>query len=97
MLKSWWSEADLQVVMPPLHWPARASTSCSSKHPNSLGPFISISEFHWSYTPSRRYHIGESLLSSARHYLKFIGADEKVANHGFERKVSTHHDYPAHV
>ncbi|KAJ4483597.1 hypothetical protein J3R30DRAFT_1806921 [Lentinula aciculospora] len=33
-----------------------------------------------------RYHIGESLLPSVRNYLRFIGAEEKVAMHGFTRK-----------
>ncbi|GJE91513.1 FAD/NAD(P)-binding domain-containing protein [Phanerochaete sordida] len=33
-----------------------------------------------------RYHIGESLLPSVRHYLRFIDAEEKVAAHGFARK-----------
>ncbi|KAJ3757384.1 hypothetical protein EV360DRAFT_84057 [Lentinula raphanica] len=33
-----------------------------------------------------RYHIGESLLPSVRNYLRFIGAEEKVAKHGFTRK-----------
>ncbi|KAG7090996.1 hypothetical protein E1B28_010063 [Marasmius oreades] len=33
-----------------------------------------------------RYHIGESLIPSIRHYLRFIGAEEKMENHGFVRK-----------
>ncbi|KAI0783000.1 hypothetical protein C8Q75DRAFT_482022 [Abortiporus biennis] len=33
-----------------------------------------------------RYHIGESLIPSVRHFLRFIDAEEKVANHGFARK-----------
>ncbi|PCH36715.1 FAD/NAD(P)-binding domain-containing protein [Wolfiporia cocos MD-104 SS10] len=33
-----------------------------------------------------RYHIGESLIPSVRHYLRFIGAEEKAASHGFARK-----------
>ncbi|KAL9711644.1 hypothetical protein Ac2012v2_004715 [Leucoagaricus gongylophorus] len=33
-----------------------------------------------------RYHIGESLIPSVRHYLRFIGAEEKLANYGFVRK-----------
>ena len=36
-----------------------------------------------------RYHIGESLLPSVRHYLRFIDAEDKVANFGFARKVCT--------
>ncbi|KAJ6536372.1 putative halogenase [Mycena capillaripes] len=34
-----------------------------------------------------RYHIGESMLPSCRPFLRFIGAEEKVANHGFAVKV----------
>jgi hypothetical protein len=34
-----------------------------------------------------RYHVGESLIPSIRHYMRFIGAEEKLANHGFVRKV----------
>ncbi|KAL1746166.1 hypothetical protein HDZ31DRAFT_81396 [Schizophyllum fasciatum] len=33
-----------------------------------------------------RYHIGESLIPSARHYLKFIGAEEKLVQAGFKHK-----------
>jgi len=35
----------------------------------------------------RRYHVGESLIPSVRHYLRFIGAEEKLANYGFVHKV----------
>lgn len=37
-----------------------------------------------------RYHVGESLIPSIRHYMRFIDAEEKVANHGFVRKVRHH-------
>ncbi|CAL1711240.1 unnamed protein product [Somion occarium] len=33
-----------------------------------------------------RYHVGESLIPSVRHYLRFIDAESKVANFGFVRK-----------
>ncbi|KAJ7729414.1 hypothetical protein B0H14DRAFT_2190918, partial [Mycena olivaceomarginata] len=33
-----------------------------------------------------RYHVGESLIPSVRHYMRFIGADEKLASHGFANK-----------
>ncbi|KAJ7729520.1 FAD binding domain-containing protein [Mycena maculata] len=33
-----------------------------------------------------RYHVGESLIPSVRHYMRFIGADEKLASHGFVHK-----------
>jgi hypothetical protein len=34
-----------------------------------------------------RYHIGESLLPSVRHHLRFIGVDDKVDSFGFFKKV----------
>jgi 2-polyprenyl-6-methoxyphenol hydroxylase-like FAD-dependent oxidoreductase len=37
----------------------------------------------------RRYHIGESMLPSMRHFLKFIDCYEKFDSHGFRIKVST--------
>ncbi|KAG1720058.1 putative halogenase [Suillus lakei] len=33
-----------------------------------------------------RYHIGESLLPSVRHFLTFVGAEESVMNYGFTVK-----------
>ncbi|TFY54055.1 hypothetical protein EVJ58_g9081, partial [Rhodofomes roseus] len=33
-----------------------------------------------------RYHIGESLIPSVRHYLRFIDAEDLVASHGFATK-----------
>ncbi|KAJ7039109.1 FAD binding domain-containing protein [Mycena alexandri] len=33
-----------------------------------------------------RYHVGESLIPSVRHYMRFIGADEKLASFGFVHK-----------
>ena len=37
-----------------------------------------------------RYHIGESLIPSVRHYLRFIDAEDKIASYGFAVKVSMH-------
>ena len=34
----------------------------------------------------RRYHIGESMLPSARKQLRFIGLEEKFAKYGFTPK-----------
>ena len=34
-----------------------------------------------------RYHIGESLLASVRHFLKFIDVDDTMKSHGFTIKV----------
>ncbi|KAJ7342322.1 hypothetical protein DFH08DRAFT_811417 [Mycena albidolilacea] len=36
-----------------------------------------------------RYHVGESLIPSVRHYMRCIGADEKLATHGFANKVES--------
>lgn len=48
---------------------------------------------------SPRYHIGESLLLSIRPFLQFVGAEEKVLNHGFTKKpggiFKVKHDAPA--
>ncbi|KAG6855641.1 Flavin-dependent halogenase armH1 [Tephrocybe sp. NHM501043] len=33
-----------------------------------------------------RYHIGESMLPSCRHFMAFIGAEELIKNHGFIAK-----------
>jgi glycine/D-amino acid oxidase-like deaminating enzyme len=34
-----------------------------------------------------RYHIGESMLASMRHFLRFIDLDSKFTNYGFTKKV----------
>ncbi|CAK5270931.1 unnamed protein product [Mycena citricolor] len=33
-----------------------------------------------------RYHVGESMLPSLRHFLRFIDAEDKVEKHGFQKK-----------
>ncbi|KAF8891735.1 hypothetical protein BD779DRAFT_1610472 [Infundibulicybe gibba] len=45
---------------------------------------IQVTLFEASKFP--RYHVGESLIPSIRHYLRFIGAEEKLAACGFVRK-----------
>lgn len=35
-----------------------------------------------------RYHIGESMLASMRHFLRFIDLDDEFNSHGFNIKVS---------
>src|SRR5207237_10875399 len=46
-----------------------------------------------------RYQMGESVLMSARPFLQFAGADEKVRQHGFTKKpggmFKVKHDAPA--
>ena len=59
----------------------------SLKHQSSLGRVTCRLEFTRFYILFCRYHIGESLIPSVRHYLKFIDAEEKVANYGFKIKV----------
>lgn len=34
-----------------------------------------------------RYHVGESMLPSMRHFLRFIDLDDKFDAHGFRHKV----------
>ena len=36
-----------------------------------------------------RYHIGESMLASARYFLRFIDLEKTFENHGFQIKAST--------
>ncbi|KAI0743665.1 hypothetical protein C8Q80DRAFT_855359 [Daedaleopsis nitida] len=55
----------------------------AAKFPRSVPPCLS------SFTPlthNSRYHIGESLLPSARHFLRFIDAEHKLASYGFVPK-----------
>jgi len=56
----------------------------TSKFPRSLRIPL---EFTGPYILSDRYHIGESLIPSVRHYLKFIDAEDKIASYGFAVKV----------
>ena len=38
--------------------------------------------------PSTRYHVGESMVASMRHFLRFIELDETFDKYGFVKKVS---------
>lgn len=40
-----------------------------------------------SYSIFARYHVGESMLPSMRHFLRFVELEEKFENYGFMRKV----------
>ena len=35
-----------------------------------------------------RYHVGESMLASMRHFLRFIDLDDTFDKYGFNKKVS---------
>ena len=37
---------------------------------------------------SVRYHVGESMVASMRHFLRFIDLDSTFDNYGFVKKVS---------
>ena len=55
--------------------------------PNFLGKLPAIAYTHAPFLTLSRYHVGESLIPSVRRYMRFIGAEEKLANHGFVLKV----------
>ena len=44
-----------------------------------------------------RYHVGESMLPSMRHFLRFIELDETFLNHGFKIKVITFASFSGNV
>jgi flavin-dependent dehydrogenase len=56
----------------------------ATKFPRST-PLISI--FSMIINLLDRYHIGESMLPSIRHFLKFIDVEESVIHYGFTVKV----------
>jgi hypothetical protein len=35
-----------------------------------------------------RYHVGESMVASFRHFLRFVDLDSTFVNYGFVKKVS---------
>lgn len=82
----------LAEVTPPLRSHEKASVSSCSRWPSFRGmcPCYLLTFFTMGgkFIDSCRYHIGESLIPSARHFLRFIGAEEKVAEHGFAMKAS---------
>ena len=41
---------------------------------------------HYAYMT--RYHVGESMVASLRHFLRFIDLDNTFDNYGFVKKVS---------
>ncbi|KAH6641046.1 hypothetical protein F5144DRAFT_485144 [Chaetomium tenue] len=42
-----------------------------------------------------RYHIGESMLASMRHFIRFIDLEKTFDNHGFRRKACSNTDFLA--
>ena len=55
--------------------------------------YIALAVFNLAYdvvktkTNCARYHVGESMLPSMRHFLRFIDLDDTFLNHGFKIKV----------
>ena len=46
-------------------------------------------------TANIRYHIGESMLASMRHLLRFVELDTKFDSYGFVKKVSRKPNQPS--
>ncbi|KAI9444285.1 FAD/NAD(P)-binding domain-containing protein [Lactarius indigo] len=77
--------------MSPLHPPEHAQILIVGGGPSGsyAAASLALEGFHvvlLEATAFPRYHIGESLIPSVRHHLRFIGAEEKVASHGFFKK-----------
>lgn len=75
-------------------WRGKASTASSSKQRNSPGmtarfPSAVRDVRLWLTIDADlfRYHIGESMLASIRHFFRFIDLDETFDNYGFRVKV----------
>lgn len=77
---------DLLVLTRLQLWPERTSTPSSLRQPNFHGKIFSSLLAPMSLKP-RRYHIGESMLPSLNSFMRFIGAEEKLRDHGFTTKV----------
>ena len=89
MRKSSLSVVARQEATPRLRWQGKDCKSYCSKQHSSQGPRLhALSQPYPLRILTRyRYHIGESLLPSVRHYLRFIGAEQKLVEYGFKHKV----------
>ena len=45
----------------------------------------------WLTKGKNRYHVGESMVASMRHFLRFIDLDTTFEDHGFVKKVRHSH------
>jgi hypothetical protein len=50
--------------------------------------FIDATKFNFLLADHSRYHVGESMVASIRHFLRFVDLDSTFNNHGFIKKVS---------
>jgi hypothetical protein len=80
------SAVDQLGPTPPRPLREKVSRSLFWKHRNSQGSKTILPTKSIRLT-CNRYHIGESLIPSVRHYLRFIGAEDKLTSYGFVRKV----------
>ena len=78
-----------QEATPRLCWQGKDCKSYCSKQRSSQGQLQDApSRLYPLHILTRyRYHIGESLIPSVRHYLQFIGAEQKLVEYGFKHKV----------
>ncbi|KAI9458851.1 FAD/NAD(P)-binding domain-containing protein [Lactarius psammicola] len=74
--------------MSPIHPPEHAQILVVGGGPSGsyAAASLALEGFHVVLLEATAYHIGESLIPSVRHHLRFIGAEEKVASHGFFKK-----------
>ena len=82
-----WSEAALQAAIQQPLSQERDSRLCSWRRPSFQGSYYPPKWCDQLFTVLKRYHIGESLLASVRHFLKFIDVDDTMKSHGFTIKV----------
>ena len=47
-----------------------------------------LTEFFGNMLTLQRYHVGESMVASIRHFLRFIDLDTTFNEHGFVKKVA---------
>jgi len=88
LLKYWSSVVGLLAHMQRQPWPEKAYKSLYWSPQNFQGRHRSLQNtFSHFIQLFSRYHVGESLIPSARHYLRFIDAEKKMMNCGFTRKV----------
>lgn len=74
-------------AMPPLRSRGRDCKSYCSKQRSSRGRSFDPGAPLCRSDAIHRCHVGESLIPSVRHYLRFIGAEKKLVEFGFQHKV----------
>lgn len=82
------AEVLLEAILP-RPFQGKGLTLCCLRLPIFLGnaPVSGVQASSLTIIPCCRYHIGESLIPSVRHYLRFIDAEQKLVDVGFKHKV----------